>query len=82
MPRMRRFENPGGVHHVMSHSINKESLFVDDSDRKFFVKRLSKVIEETNCLCLAWALLATIRYPILLLYNYHLYQLFYLAILS
>ena len=31
----------------------KESLFVDDLDRKFFVKRLSKVIEESNCLCLA-----------------------------
>jgi REP element-mobilizing transposase RayT len=57
MARMRRFENPGGVHHIMSHSINNESLFIDDSDRKFFVKRLSKVLEETNCLCLAWSLL-------------------------
>jgi REP element-mobilizing transposase RayT len=57
MPRKARIDAPGALHHVIARGIEKRDIFRDDYDRNNFLERLSTVIDESDTLCFAWALL-------------------------
>lgn len=42
----------------MVRGIEKRAIFLDDSDRNFFVQRLSTLLEETETQCLAWSMMS------------------------
>lgn len=58
MPRQRRINIPGIVHHVIVRGLNGEQLFKDDLDRKEILRRLEKGLKETRALCYAWSLMS------------------------
>jgi putative transposase len=55
MPRQSRIDAPGALHHIMVRGIDRKRLFVDDSDREDFIRRLSALVEESRTRCYAWA---------------------------
>ena len=57
MPRQGRIDFPGALHHVIVRGINRAPVFLDDYDRKNFILRLKKALEETKLACLAWCLI-------------------------
>lgn len=58
MPRQGRIDFPGALHHVVARGINRARIFLDDYDRKHFLLRLKKALQETKLSCFAWALLS------------------------
>lgn len=58
MPRHKRIDVPGAVHHVIVRGLNRQDIFLDDKDRDDFLERLEKAISEVGCRCYAWALLS------------------------
>lgn len=57
MPRKSRIDAPGALHHVICRGIDQRAIFQDDHDRDNFVERLSRIVTDTDTLCLAWALI-------------------------
>src|SRR5574341_871737 len=57
MPRGRRLDAPGTLHHVMVRGIERRPLFHDDADRADFLRRLAAVGQATGLQVLAWALM-------------------------
>ncbi len=57
MPRRARIDAPGAVHHIMARGIERRKIFLDDQDRDSFVRRLGELVNETQTLCYAWALI-------------------------
>jgi len=57
MPRKSRIDAPGALHHIICRGIERRAIFEDDYDRDRFVSRLATVLEETDTLCYAWALI-------------------------
>ena len=57
MPRRARLDTPGLLQHVMVRGIERRKIFLDETDRRLFVGRLSALLEETHTDCFAWALL-------------------------
>lgn len=57
MPRQGRIDYPGALLHLMGRGIEKRNIFRDDRDRKVFITRLAKALQETKALCYAWALM-------------------------
>ena len=57
MPRGARLDIPGLLQHVIVRGIEKRDIFQDDQDRQSFVSRFSRLLQETETDCLAWALL-------------------------
>ena len=57
MPRMARVHSPGQLIHIMSHSIEKRTLFVDDNDRLEFLSRFEKGITDSGFECITWSLM-------------------------
>lgn len=57
MPRQARIDAPGALHHVIARGIERCKIFRDDADREDFLRRLAKLLPETETLCYAWALL-------------------------
>lgn len=57
MPRTRRLDWKNAVHHVMARGVEKRSIFIDDSDRRRFVSRLGRYVEETGIDIYAWVLM-------------------------
>ncbi len=57
MPRTRRLDWKNAVHHVMARGVEKRNIFVDDIDRRRFVSRLGKYVEETGIDIYAWVLM-------------------------
>ncbi len=57
MPRGPRNDAPGAAHHVMLRGIERRSIFVDDTDRAEFVRRLTCLVPELGFRCFAWALM-------------------------
>jgi REP element-mobilizing transposase RayT len=45
------------LHHVIVRGIERCSIFFDDQDRDFFLRRFSDLLQQTRTYCLAWALL-------------------------
>ena len=57
MPRKARIDAPGALHHVIIRGIERRKIFRSDYNRKNFLKRLQKLIPETQTDCFAWALI-------------------------
>ena len=59
MPRKRRLEFPGEIHHIMARGLDGMTLFVEKTDKQQLFNYLAKYISSTGCRCYAWALLDT-----------------------
>ncbi|MFH7321131.1 transposase [Desulfurivibrio sp. D14AmB] len=57
MPRHKRLDIPGAVHHVIVRGLNRQDIFLGDNDRNDFLVRLETGLSQTGCRCYAWALL-------------------------
>ena len=57
MPRHARLDTPGALHHIMVRGINKEDIFIDDNDRRDFLRRLGGSVTEDKSVVYAWALM-------------------------
>ena len=57
MPRNRRIDIPGAIHHVITRGIERGVIFKDSSDRKEFIERFAKALKETNATCYGWVLM-------------------------
>ena len=57
MPRQRRLDVAGVIHHVIVRGLERRVLFQDDADRNEFLRRLEKALAETKCICYAWSLI-------------------------
>ncbi|ADH85694.1 transposase [Desulfurivibrio alkaliphilus] len=57
MPRTARIDIPHLLQHVIVRGNERRAIFVDDDDRRYFVKRFSALLVATETECLAWALL-------------------------
>jgi putative transposase len=57
MPRQKRLDAPGILHHVVTRGIEKTEIFKDSVDREEFLTRLAVGLEKTGCQCYAWSLM-------------------------
>ncbi|MEE4137666.1 MAG: transposase, partial [Desulforhopalus sp.] len=57
MPRHKRINLAGGIHHVIVRGHNRQAIFLGERDRHDFLGRLEQALFQTGCQCLAWALL-------------------------
>jgi REP element-mobilizing transposase RayT len=57
MPRKSRLDAPGVLQHVIVRGIEKRKIFLDETDRHLFVKRLAELLSATETDCLSWALI-------------------------
>ena len=57
MPRLTRLDAPGVLHHVMGRGIEKKKIFLIDTDRNDFIKRLSKQVLDGAMEIYAWVLM-------------------------
>jgi len=57
MPRSRRIDAPGAVHHVMVRGVDRAPLFLDDADRARFMDVARRVVPEEGAVAYAWALM-------------------------
>jgi hypothetical protein len=53
MPRNRRINASGTLHHIIFHGIERKEIFRDDIDRDNFVDRLGGILSETKTPCFA-----------------------------
>src|SRR5919198_4259249 len=58
MPRTRRLDIPDLLQHVIVRGIERRDIFLGDTDREDFVRRLSSLLQETETACLAWSLMS------------------------
>jgi REP element-mobilizing transposase RayT len=54
---MPRLDAPGVLHHIIIRGIERRNIFLDDQDREDFLRRLEKLLPETQASCYAWAFL-------------------------
>jgi putative transposase len=64
MARSIRIEYPGAFYHVMARGNRRELIFLDDDDRRFFLRTLSEACERTGWRVHAWVLMGN---------HYHLF---------
>jgi REP element-mobilizing transposase RayT len=57
MPRQARIDAPGALHHIIIRGIEHEAIFKDSDDRADFLKRLARIISETDTICYARVLM-------------------------
>lgn len=57
MPRQRRQLSATGVYHIMIRGVDRQAIFRQESDNVFFLKIMSQIAEETDCVILAWCLM-------------------------
>jgi putative transposase len=57
MPRKSRIDAAGALHHVMVRGIERGAVFQNDTDRNHFLERLKEILNDTNTICYAWALI-------------------------
>ena len=57
MPRHKRIDVPGAVHHIIVRGMNRQDIFLGDKDRIDFLDRLETALSQTGSKCYAWALL-------------------------
>lgn len=58
MPRIARELSKTGFYHVIIRGVNKETIFIDDEDRKMFLRLLKKYKTELNCNIYAYCLMS------------------------
>jgi len=57
MPRTRRLDFPGALHHVCVRGVAGTPIFLDDADREAFVGCLGDVLRATRTRAYAWSLM-------------------------
>ena len=57
MPRQSRIDTAGALHHIIARGIERRKIFNDDTDRYDFLKRLGRILKQTQTACFAWALI-------------------------
>ncbi|MBN2124768.1 MAG: transposase [Deltaproteobacteria bacterium] len=57
MPRRSRIDAAGAISHVMGRGIERGFIFKSDTDRDHFLERLGKILQDTETICYAWALI-------------------------
>src|SRR5687768_10346463 len=57
MSRRHRIRFHGATYHVMARGVRKGYLFIDDVDRRRFLKLLTAAVECYGCLCYAYCLM-------------------------
>jgi len=57
MPRNKRIDIPGAIHHVIVRGLERRRIFIEDKDRANFIERLKTSLLNTACQCYAWALI-------------------------
>ncbi len=57
MPRKKRIEVPGALHHIMARGLDGIGIFKDDNDRMFFLGTLGKNLLKVSCRCYAWVIM-------------------------
>jgi Transposase IS200 like len=65
MARSLRIEYPGAFYHVMARGNRREAIFLDDDDRRTFVKTLGEASERCGWRVHAWVLMGN-HYHLLL----------------
>jgi REP element-mobilizing transposase RayT len=58
MARSLRIEFPGAFYHVMARGNRREAIFVDDDDRRYFLKAVSEACGMTGWRVHAWVLMS------------------------
>jgi REP element-mobilizing transposase RayT len=58
MPRAARLDIAGVLQHVIVRGVERRDIFLDDQDRQSFVDRFTKLMEQMEMECLAWALMS------------------------
>jgi putative transposase len=58
MARSVRIEYPGAFYHVMARGNRREEIFVDDDDRRYFLKAVSEACAMTGWRVHAWVLMS------------------------
>ncbi len=64
MPRSIRIEFPGAYYHVMARGNRRENIYLDEDDRRFFLKTLAEACVMTGWRVHAWVLMSN---------HYHLF---------
>src|SRR5262245_55324735 len=57
MARRPRLDHPGALHHVYARGHARQSLYLDDTDRRRFLAIVRRVFREEGVRCLVWALM-------------------------
>lgn len=57
MPRPLRLEFPGAIYHINHRGNHQEYIYLDDDDRKTFLKLLQTTIQRMNWICHAYCLM-------------------------
>jgi putative transposase len=57
MPRSPRLVMSGQAHHVIQRGNNRQAIFFEDADRRFFLDRLRIALAEHRCALHAWVLM-------------------------
>ena len=57
MPRKSRIDASGALQHVIARGINRQRIFLDDTDKNSFLGRLSGLLKDCGIQCYAWAIL-------------------------
>jgi putative transposase len=57
MPRRPRVAAADALHRIMVRSIEMGTVFRSDTDRDYFLDRLGEILQETNTICYASALI-------------------------
>ncbi|WP_404405116.1 REP-associated tyrosine transposase [Jeotgalibacillus malaysiensis] len=57
MPRKPREVSKSGIYHITIKGINKQLIFYEDADRRFFLNRLKKLKDESGFQVFSWCLM-------------------------
>lgn len=57
MPRKPRKQSSTDIYHVVNHGVHGTAIFVDDADRRFFVRTLEEKAAEHDVSVYAWCLM-------------------------
>lgn len=57
MARKPRIAFPGAVYHMMARGVRKSIIFIDDLDRRKFLRLLSAAVNRYGCVCYAYCLM-------------------------
>ena len=58
MPRRGRLHIPGGCYHVLGRGLEQRYIFEDSADKRDFLSRFGKNLQQNNAQCLAWAIMS------------------------
>jgi REP element-mobilizing transposase RayT len=58
MARSIRIEYPGAFYHVMARGNRREAIFLDEEDRRFFLKAVGEACAMTGWRVHAWVLMS------------------------